>query len=112
MAAEAGQFGSVCRYSLQDGQPSGRNATATIPINRRGCEGQPGTMVWRHDSQVGGWSCDASRTDCLFFCEAEAVLDERRRVRAGREDAYFAARAKMIAATRERVGHTLRYPAE
>ncbi|OLF72401.1 hypothetical protein AWH62_11270 [Maricaulis sp. W15] len=75
VAAEAGQFGSVCRYSLQDGQPGGRNATATIPINRRDCEAQPGTMVWRHDSQVSGWSCDASRTDCLFFCAAEAVLE-------------------------------------
>ncbi|WP_323762481.1 hypothetical protein [Maricaulis sp.] len=58
-----------------DGRTDGRNATATIPINRRDCEAQPGTMIWHHDSQVGGQSCDASRTECLVVCGSEAVLE-------------------------------------
>jgi len=73
--AEAGQYGTVCRYSLQDGRTDGRNATATIPINRHDCEAQPGTMVWQYDAQVGGQSCDASRMECLIVCGTEAVLE-------------------------------------
>ncbi|WP_339336057.1 hypothetical protein [uncultured Maricaulis sp.] len=75
IAAEAGQYRTICRYSLQDGEANGHHATATLPVNRRDCQAQAGTMVWQYDSQVGGQACNASRTECVIVCGTEAVME-------------------------------------
>ncbi len=72
---EAGSGHLVCRYNLDDDASHGLHATVSIPINRRDCEPLYNTIDWRHDSNVGGEACDASRTSCQFHCGSEPVLE-------------------------------------